>query len=132
MFTRVIEVNTRRDVEFVDITSKVEEVVRQSRVEEGIAVVFSRHTTTAVVINEAESGLLGDYEEILEQLIPKGKGYRHDRIDNNAHAHLRAMFLGNEKVIPVLNNRLALGTWQRVFLVELDGPRLRRVVVMVK
>jgi len=97
----------------------------------GIAVIYTPHTTTALIVNEAESGLLEDIVEVLQKLIPKGAGYKHDRIDDNADAHLRACILGNSLVIPVENGRLVLGTWQRILFVELDGPRRRRVYVKV-
>ncbi len=132
MLTEVIEIRTTRRTEFIDITSEVEEIVKRAGIVEGSVLIYSKHTTTAIAINEAETGLLDDYIALLESLIPEGKGYRHDRIDNNAHSHLRALLIGNEKNIPVINGSPALGTWQRIFLVELDGPRLRRVVVQVR
>ncbi|AFK22459.1 secondary thiamine-phosphate synthase enzyme YjbQ [Pyrococcus sp. ST04] len=126
-----IKITTNKEVEIVDITSKVREAVRKSGIENGVAVVFTRHTTTAIIINENESGLLKDLEKTLENLIPKGAGYMHDRIDNNAHSHLRGILLGTSVVIPIENGRLALGTWQSILFVELDGPRTREVYVKV-
>ena len=122
-----IEINTSRRVEVIDITSKVESVVEG----DGIAVVYTPHTTTALIINEAESGLIEDIIDILQKLVPRGAGYRHDRVDDNADAHLRACILGNSLVIPVENGRLLLGTWQRILFVELDGPRRRRIYIKV-
>ncbi len=122
-----IEINTSKRVEIIDITNRVEELVEGN----GIAVIYTPHTTTALIVNEAESGLLEDIVEVLQKLIPKGAGYKHDRIDDNADAHLRACILGNSLVIPVENGRLVLGTWQRILFVELDGPRRRRVYVKV-
>ncbi len=126
-----IVIKTGRRVEIVDITDRVVEEVRRSNVQNGIAVIYSIHTTTAVVLNEGEKGLLEDLETMLEKLIPRGAGYRHDVIDSNADAHLRATLLGNSIVIPVDGGRPVLGTWQRVLFVELDGPRNRRVAVSV-
>ncbi|MFA4640221.1 secondary thiamine-phosphate synthase enzyme YjbQ [Pyrococcus kukulkanii] len=127
----VVRVTTSKEVEIIDITEKVREIVRKSGVEDGIVVVFTRHTTAGIIINENESGLISDLEKTLEKLIPKGAGYSHDRIDNNAHSHLRAIILGSSVVIPVENGRLALGTWQSVLFVELDGPRTREIYVKV-
>ncbi|AMM53834.1 hypothetical protein TQ32_04570 [Pyrococcus kukulkanii] len=127
----VVRVTTSKEVEIIDITEKVREIVRKSGVEDGIVVVFTRHTTAGIIINENESGLISDLEKTLEKLIPKGTGYSHDRIDNNAHSHLRAIILGSSVVIPVENGRLALGTWQSVLFVELDGPRTREIYVKV-
>lgn len=120
----VIEVETKDRVEIIDITREVER-----RASGRAVLVYTPHTTTAIVINEAESGLLRDIATTLAKLVPKGAGYEHDRIDSNADAHLKATLLGNSVVVPVENGRLALGTWQRILFVELDGPRLRRVYV---
>ncbi len=125
----MIEIRTRKRVEIIDITEKVEEFVKD--VEDGIALVYTRHTTTAIVINENEPGLLEDIINILNRLVPSNAGYMHDRIDNNADSHLRAILLGNSVVVPVINGRLDLGTWQRILFIELDGPRTRRVTVKV-
>lgn len=120
-----ITLKTTKRVEIIDITSEVEKYIDGG----DLAVVYTPHTTTSVVINEGESGLLEDILEFMEKLVPFGKGYKHDRIDSNADAHLKATILGNSVVIPIENGRLALGTWQRILFVEFDGPRTRRVVV---
>ncbi len=127
----MIEIRTSKRVEIVDITSEVQKEVDKSGVKEGIAVVYTQHTTTAIIINENESGLKEDIVLVLDKLIPRGAGYMHDTIDNNADSHLRAILLGNSVVVPITNGRLDLGTWQRIMFVELDGPRTRRVVVKV-
>lgn len=131
MYTQELSISSKRDTEFIDITGEVERVLATSRIEEGSVLVYSRHTTAAIAINEAEPGLLEDYTSLLEKLVPRGKGYSHDRIDDNAHSHLRSLLLGNHKLIPVVGSQLGLGTWQRVFFVELDGPRRRKAVVQV-
>ncbi|NJE27123.1 YjbQ family protein, partial [Thermococcus sp. MV5] len=88
--------------------------------------------TGAIVTIEHESGLLEDFKRALMELIPKGAGYLHDRIDDNAHSHLRATLLGASECFPVIDGRLIRGTWQQIFFVELDvRPRHRRVVVQV-
>ncbi|RLI80163.1 YjbQ family protein [Archaeoglobales archaeon] len=125
-----ITINTKSRIEIVDITNEVEGIVKNSGIEDGIALVYTRHTTTALIINEAESGLLDDILNIIQKIVPQ-ESYKHNRIDNNADAHLRATLLGNSVVIPVANKRLELGTWQRVLFVELDGPRTRKVLVKV-
>ncbi len=122
-----IEINTKNRIEVIDITQDVEDLVSGS----GLALVYTPHTTTAVVINEGESGLIEDIINLLSKLVPRGAGYKHDRIDNNADAHLRAILLGNSVIVPVENSKLMLGTWQRILFVELDGPRRRKVLVKV-
>jgi secondary thiamine-phosphate synthase enzyme len=126
-----LEVRTGRATEVVDVTSMVEGIVRASGVVEGLAVVHTPHTTTAVVVNEREGGLTQDLLDWSSRLAPRGAGYRHDGTDGNAHAHLRGMMLGPSATVPVSGGSLALGTWQSVLFVELDGPRSRRLNVQV-
>ena len=126
-----LSVRTRQATEVVDVTSMVEGVVRTAGVNEGLVVVHTPHTTTAVVVNEREGGLTQDLLDWSSRVAPRGAGYRHDGMDGNAHAHLRGMMLGASATIPVSGGRLALGTWQSVLFVELDGPRDRRLNVQV-
>lgn len=112
----------------VDITDRVRREVPPET--EGVATVFSRHTTAGVVLQEAEGRLLADIETVLSDLVPDG-GWRHDEIDDNADSHLRTMLLGNAVTVPVSDGDLDLGTWQAVLLVECDGPRTRQVDVVV-
>jgi secondary thiamine-phosphate synthase enzyme len=127
-----IDVPTKERFQIIDITDEVQKKVWEGKMKHGIAVVFTKHTTTGLMINEPEEGLLQDFKAKMKELIPKGAGYLHDRIDSNAHSHLRAsLLLNSELVIPVDEGELLLGTWQRILFVELDGPRHRRVLVML-
>ncbi len=126
-----LAVNTGGRTQVVDVTAQVGDVVRASGVTEGVAVVHSPHTTTAVVVNEREGQLVADLLDWAARMAPEGAGYRHDSTDGNAHAHLRGMMLGASASIPVTGGRLALGTWQSVLFVELDGPRDRKLHVQV-
>ncbi len=128
MLREVVEVRTSRRLEVIDITDRVAGVVSRWRLT-GLAVVRVPHTTAAVTLNEAEPGLMEDIVDALIRLFPLEAPWRHNRIDNNAHAHLAASIIGDSRVIPAESGRLLLGTWQRVLLVELDGPRTRRVEV---
>lgn len=127
----MLEIKTEKPVQVIDITRQVNEAVGESGVAEGICLVYTLHTTTGIVINEAETGLVTDLIQRLASLAPPGDGYLHDRIDDNAHAHLQAVLLGNSRTIPIEEGCLALGTWQRVLFIELDGPRRRNVLVRV-
>lgn len=131
MFREVLDVHTSTRVEVVDITRLVEEAVRSSTFKEGLVNIYSRHSTSAVVINENEAGLLEDYLVALQKLIPTGAGYLHDRIDNNADSHLRGFLVGGSQTVPFADGRMMLGTWQSIFFVELDGPRHRKLTVTV-
>lgn len=130
--TRELNFSTRGEIDLVDITREVERIVMESGIENGQVLVFVPGATGAVVTIEHESGLLEDFKRALKELIPKGKGYLHDRIDDNAHSHLRATLLGASECFPVVDGRLVRGTWQQIFFVELDvRPRHRRVIVQV-
>jgi len=136
-----LRLTTRHDTEFVDVTEHLAEFVALGEVRVGILNVQTLHTTTAVVVNEHEPLLLDDFRAMLDRLAPVGAGYRHDdlsrRVDvpadepRNGHAHCRALFLPCSVCLNIVDGRLALGRWQRVFLVELDGPRERRISVVV-
>ena len=120
-----IKINTNRNFEIIDITSKINELID---VERGIISIFSRHSTSAIVVNENESGLLNDLEFTLNNLIVDKFTYQHDRIDDNAKSHLKSFLLSSSECLPIKNARLDLGTWQSVFFIELDGPRHGRTI----
>ncbi len=126
-----IQIQTKGNSEVMDITGEVKEIVKRKGVDSGICVIFTRHTTTGITINENESGLKRDILTLLNELIPKGGGYAHDRIDNNAHSHLRSVVLGSSVTIPIEGGGLALGTWQSILFIECDGPRKREACVTV-
>ena len=127
----ILEVETRSRFDIVDVTSAVESMVQGSGVEDGLVNIFVPHTTAGLVVNEAEDGLKEDILEFIKTLTKPGAGWKHNRIDNNAHAHLGQILLSPEKTIPVAGGSLLLGTWQRIMLVEMDGPRSRRIIVTV-
>lgn len=131
VFTGELNLNTRQRVDLVDITREVKGTVEESGIAEGIVLIYSPHTTTAVFVNENEGSLLEDIEATLERTVPRDANYGHNRIDDNADAHLRAILVSNSLCIPLSGGRLDLGTWQSVFFAELDGPRRRSVKVKV-
>ncbi len=128
---QVLELSTKQRVEIVDITGEVGEILRSSGIRDGLLNVYSPHSTSGVVINENEAGLLEDFLTVLEEIIPQGAGYQHDRIDNNADSHIRGFILGCSETVPVENRRMILGTWQSIFFVELDGPRHRKLNITI-
>jgi secondary thiamine-phosphate synthase enzyme len=127
----MIEIETRKCVEVVDITDHVERTMLERGVENGICLVYSQHTTTGLTVNEADGALINDILNLLQRIAPQGAGYQHDQGDGNAHAHLQATMLGNSVIIPVEKSRLAMGKWQRILFFELDGPRQRSIFVRV-
>lgn len=124
-------VSTSDGSDVVDVTERVAEAVEDSGVDRGIGLASVRHTTCGLVIQENEEGLVSDLCEALSEILPEDNGYRHDVIDDNAHAHLRAALTGNAASFPVRDGEPVLGTWQRVLLLEFDGPRTRTVEVEV-
>ena len=131
-----IRIRTDRPTQFVDLTSELEDFVAASGIQSGLLNVQSLHTTAAIVINEHEPLLLGDMAGLLERLAPIDAVYRHDNITlrtvncvigepPNGHSHCRALLLAPAAALNVVDGHLRLGRWQRVFLVELEGPRTR-------
>ncbi len=125
MSSKKIILNSNKNFEIIDITSKIN---REIDIESGIANIFSRHSTSAIVVNENESGLLADLELMLSDLVSDKYSWQHDLIDNNAKSHLKSFLLSSSETIPISNGKLDLGTWQSVFFIELDGPRKNRAV----
>jgi len=124
------EIKTSKRTELIDITNKVEDAVKKSKIKNGVCNVFVPHATAAVILNENESGLVNDIVDKIEKEFPAGVGYRHNRIDDNADSHLASSFIGQSKVIPLKDNRLLRGTWQQIFVLELDGPRSSRKAIV--
>lgn len=125
-------IRTTNKREMIDLTARVAEVVAGSGVAEGLCSVYTPHATAAIVVNENDDpNVCVDVLDALDRLIPAGV-WRHDRVDGNAASHIQATILGPGETIPVHERKLLLGTWQAVMLVELDGPRQRRVVVTVR
>ena len=122
----IIEIRSQDRFDIVDVTSEVEETIPDD-MEHGIYSVYVPHTTAGVIVNEREGRLLSDLENALERLVPRDEEYDHNVIDDNADAHLRAMFLGESVTVPIDKGELALGTWQSMLFVECDGPRTRRL-----
>jgi secondary thiamine-phosphate synthase enzyme len=113
----------------IDLTARVADIVAGTRVDEGLCNVYVTHATAAIVVNENDDpNVCVDVLDLLDRLIPAGK-WRHDKVDGNAASHIQATILGPSETIPVRGGKLLLGTWQAVMLVELDGPRDRRIVV---
>jgi secondary thiamine-phosphate synthase enzyme len=124
------EVQTRRRAELVDITQRVAEAVAKSGISEGTCHVFVPHTTAGVTINEgADPDVAADIESHLAEIVPKEAAYEH--AEGNSDSHIKTVLVGPSCTAPVRGGKLALGTWQAIFLCEWDGPRIRHVEVAV-
>lgn len=137
-----IRLSSRLPTEFVDLTDRLERLTADAGLASGFVNVQTCHTTTAVVVNEHEPLLLSDFQALLEAAVPLDHRYRHDdpvlRTVNvqegerpNGHAHCRALFLPSSACLNVIDGKVRLGRWQRVFFVELDGPREREISVLM-
>jgi len=118
---------TSKQFETVDITSQVKKIVKDSKVKEGLCIVYCPHATGAVIINESWDPNIGlDFLDALDKMVPLHAGWRHDKVDNNAAAHIKAAILGPSENIIIKNSELRLGQWQNIFFCEFDGPRTER------
>ncbi len=127
----VLNKGSNKRVEIIDMTHDINDILTKSKIKDGLINIFAKHSTAGIVINENESGLMKDFQNAIESLIPENNNYLHDRIDNNADSHIRSFFIGSSETIPVENGHLNLGTWQSIFFIELDGPRNRKFVITV-
>ncbi|NYB25978.1 MAG: YjbQ family protein [Methanobacteriaceae archaeon] len=131
MLTEILELETSKRVQIIDISRNIDAALAESGLRKGLVNIYSKHSTSAIFINENESGLLEDYQNLIQTLIPTGNNYKHDRIDNNADSHLRSFIIGNNETIPFENGSMDLGTWQSVFFLDMDGPRNRRITITI-
>jgi secondary thiamine-phosphate synthase enzyme len=126
--------NTLHRRDYLNITEKIEALVRKSGVQNGLVLVNAMHITASVYINDNESGLIQDYDEWLEQLAPHEptEKYRHNRTgEDNADAHLKRQIMGREVVVAVTDGKLDFGPWEQIFYAEFDGRRKKRVLVKI-
>jgi len=141
ILTKEICIDSTEKTDFIDVTENIMKFVKNSKIAKGIANIYTTHTTTAIRINENESGLLNDAKLWLDKSAPGFKEYKHDEIENrkdvpidepvNAHSHLKSLIMGASETIPIINSQLKLGNWQRIFFVDLDGPRKRRMIIHI-
>jgi len=127
---KTLRIKTSRRTQFVDITPEIERLVRESGVVSGVCYVYAPHTTAGVAINEhADPDVAFDIEGIFDRLIPHSGPYRH--AEGNTDSHMKAILTGTSQTVLIESGRLALGTWQGIFLCEFDGPRQRHVWVKI-
>ncbi|MBD2254979.1 secondary thiamine-phosphate synthase enzyme YjbQ [Nostoc parmelioides] len=140
IFNKIIEIETEAGINIYNITAEIKDFLAATAIQNGQILVFSQHTTTALAINEDEVRLLEDIKVFLQKLAPDSERYLHNDLHlrivpedepMNAHSHLMAMMLTTSEVIPIIEGKLALGTWQSVLFFELDGPRKRNVLLQI-
>jgi secondary thiamine-phosphate synthase enzyme len=137
MFNRIVDWITSDRMQLINVTDRINEIVRKSGIRDGMVHLQSLHTTTAVFINEWQDALLQDVRRFLEELINRENSWRHndpnysDCERRNADSHLRGMMMGQSLCLQVRNSAVLLGTWQSIILAEFDGPRSRSVSIQV-
>ncbi|MBD2355548.1 YjbQ family protein [Tolypothrix sp. FACHB-123] len=140
IINQLIEIKTEQGINIYNITPQIQDLINSTSIQNGQALIFSRHTTTALAINENEERLLEDIKVFLRKLAPESEKYLHNDLHlrivpedepMNAHSHLMAMMLSTSEIIPIVDGKLALGTWQSILFFELDGPRQRTLFVQI-
>ncbi len=125
-----INVSSKGRYQLIDITDEVEKIVKESGVKDGWVLVFAPHSTAGILLTENEKGLKEDWLNFLKKLV-SGFDFQHNRIDDNADSHILSGLIGQERVLPIKDGQMIRGTWQQIFLLELDGPRNRKVIVKI-
>jgi secondary thiamine-phosphate synthase enzyme len=129
VFSERVVFSTKGEIDLIDLTGKVHDVVRRSGIKNGLVHVFAPHATGVLILTEHEPSLDRDVKDFLEKIIPKNCGYRHP---SNAHSHLRSMLLSPDKTLPVMDGQPVFGTWQSLVFVETDVyPRERTIIMQV-
>ena len=125
-----IDLTTQHQMQLIDVTSHVRNHLRDTGVQEGLALVYTPHTTAAVTINEnADPDVVRDLITGLNKLVPFNDNYRH--VEGNSAAHIKSTLVGASETVPVTNSELVLGTWQGIYFCEFDGPRRRRLHIQI-
>ncbi len=130
-FRKELHFNTKKQVEFINITLEVELAIKESKIVEGFVLVNPMHITSAVIVNDNESGLHEDYKKVLERLVPWKDKYAHNVGEDNAAAHIWRQMMGHQVVLPITKGELDFGTWEQIFYCEFDGQRSKRVLVKI-
>ncbi len=124
-------IKTTKHHELIDITQKAKDFVKESK-EDGALLIYVPHVTAAITINEnADPNIKDDILKAINNAIPEHDNYQHDKMDNNAGAHIKSTIVGCSQIIPIKDKKLQLGQWQDIFLCEFDGPRTRTVIFKI-
>ena len=138
----IISLKTATTLDFIDITDKVKKVLKNIKIKNGIINIQSMHTTMAIIVNEAEPLLIGDMKKALERIAPRTMEYMHDNFEirtvnmcddecKNGHSHCKAIYLASSQMLNIISNKIQLGKWQRVFAIELDRSRPRKIALQI-
>jgi secondary thiamine-phosphate synthase enzyme len=141
-----INFKSKEYLEFKDITEDVEKIIKKVKIKNGNVLIYSTHTTLAICINEKEKGIVSDFKNLMKRIIPKKNYYCHNdltiRTENlvcqsgpsdcmNGHSHCTHLLMRNSETVPIIEGKITLGVWQRIFAIELDCPRSRKILVQI-
>jgi len=130
--TEYLYFNTKKHREYLNITADVDKVLKKSDIQEGMVLVSAMHITAGVYVNDAESGLIADIDDWLEELAPYNDNYRHHRTgETNGDSHLKSLLVHHEVIVPITKGELDLGPWQQIYYAEFDGQRRKRLIIKV-
>ena len=130
--TKYLWFNTQHHRDYINITDEVAEAVKESKIKEGMVLVSAMHITAGVYVNDAESGIIRDIDEWVENLAPYKDDYNHHITgETNGDSHLKSLLIGHEVIVPITDSRLDLGTWQQIYYAEFDGQRRKRLIIKV-
>ena len=132
-FRKEISFTTNKSEEIINISNQCYKALAESRIKEGLALIFPLHTSSCVFITDSDSSVTLDYEDVLKRLIPTGGGYRHDEVDykKNAHGHLRSIITGHHITCPITNGSFDFGTYHTIYYFELDGKRPKEILIKI-
>ena len=130
--TEYLWFQTRKHREYINITGEVEKALAKSGVREGMALVSAMHITAGIYVNDAETGLIQDIDDWLQEIAPEGPDYRHHRTgETNGDAHLKSLLVHHQVIVPITGGKLDLGPWQQIYYAEFDGQRRKRVILKI-
>jgi secondary thiamine-phosphate synthase enzyme len=132
VLSETIQIHSAREGDIIDITAQLSNVLKESKIKNGIVTVFVSGSTAAITTIEYEPGLIHDFPEMLSRIVPKNIDYKHDNTwhDGNGHSHIRSSLIGPSITIPIIHSKLTLGTWQQVVLLEMDTRSRNRTVIL--
>ncbi|MCX6765535.1 MAG: secondary thiamine-phosphate synthase enzyme YjbQ [Candidatus Moranbacteria bacterium] len=142
IINHIINLKTNATLDFIDVTEKIQKKIKEAGIKNGVINIQSLHTTMAIIVNEAEPLLIKDMKVLLERLAPRTYKYLHDNFEirtvnmcdnecSNGHAHVKSIHLPTSTFLNIVKNQLQLGTWQRIFAVELDRSRPRKIALQI-
>jgi len=127
---KILEIKTNKKIEFIDITNHIDKILKEENIKNGICYLYIPHTTAGITINEnADPSVKEDIIDMLNKIVPENLNYKH--LEGNSPAHIKSSLIGHSEIVFIENGKLALGTWQGIFLCEFDGPRRRKILIKI-